>query len=83
MHLLSLNIYNCFYLLSCKALLTNCCSSVAPPASISFRYLRAKLNFLKIYCIFYYQGKKHKRIQFSVVFALFMFKKALLCSFYV
>ena len=72
------HVYNCTYLFSCKELLTNCCSSVAPPASISFRYLRAKLNFFKIYCIFLLLGqKKHTRIQFSIVFALFMFKKGI------
>ena len=66
-------IYNCIYRFSCKELLTNCCSSVAQLASISFCYLRAKLNFLKLYCIFLLLGqKKHKRIQFSVVFALFI-----------
>ena len=38
--------------------------------------------FKKIIVFSIIRVKKHKRIQFSVVFALFMFKKKLLCSFY-
>ena len=60
MYLLSLNIYNWIHLFS-------------PSRLALIRYLRAKLNFFKLYCIFLLLGqKKHKRIQFSVVFALFI-----------
>ena len=63
-------IYNCIYLFSCKELLTNYCSSVAPPASISFRSFRAKLNFLKKYCIFLLLGQKKNTSEYS--FLLFL-----------
>ena len=53
-------INNCIYLFICKELLTNCCYSVAPLASISFRYLRAKLNCFVFFII---RAKKHRQIQ--------------------
>ena len=56
-----------------------CLSAVKQIKGIAYM-VEYKTELLKIYCNFN-QGKKKKRTQFSIVFAFFMFKKGLLCSF--